>query len=103
MIRRPPRSTLFPYTTLFRSDLGAVGRADAAVVAGGPPAVGDLLLAQGLLPVVPEPLLVQPGVQVVPGQHLVLAALAGGVPVEVDAERRARGGRGRGAGVGGGR
>src|SRR5437667_9195136 len=26
MIRRPPRSTLFPYTTLFRSDVGAVGR-----------------------------------------------------------------------------
>src|SRR3989454_1032408 len=26
MIRRPPRSTLFPYTTLFRSDLGRVGR-----------------------------------------------------------------------------
>src|SRR3712207_7232774 len=26
MIRRPPRSTLFPYTTLFRS--GAVGQAD---------------------------------------------------------------------------
>src|SRR3712207_7540187 len=24
MIRRPPRSTLFPYTTLFRSALGAV-------------------------------------------------------------------------------
>src|SRR3712207_8672228 len=24
MIRRPPRSTLFPYTTLFRSDQGAV-------------------------------------------------------------------------------
>src|SRR5688572_31248422 len=22
MLRRPPRSTLFPYTTLFRSDLG---------------------------------------------------------------------------------
>src|SRR2546427_3708821 len=31
MIRRPPRSTLFPYTTLFRSD-----------VAGGPPQVADL-------------------------------------------------------------
>src|SRR3989454_9351265 len=30
MIRRPPRSTLFPYTTLFRS-LGAVGRLDAAL------------------------------------------------------------------------
>src|SRR2546421_2865742 len=28
MIRRPPRSTLFPYTTLFRSDVGVrpVGR-----------------------------------------------------------------------------
>src|SRR5260221_2231121 len=26
MIRRPPRSTLFPYTTLFRSVLLAVGR-----------------------------------------------------------------------------
>src|SRR2546422_5729838 len=24
MIRRPPRSTLFPYTTLFRSDLATV-------------------------------------------------------------------------------
>src|SRR5256886_6338122 len=28
MIRRPPRSTLFPYTTLFRS--GYTGRRDAA-------------------------------------------------------------------------
>src|SRR5260221_13262967 len=26
MIRRPPRSTLFPYTTLFRSCCGSVGR-----------------------------------------------------------------------------
>src|SRR4030095_17094111 len=27
MIRRPPRSTLFPYTTLFRSEVGhAIGR-----------------------------------------------------------------------------
>src|SRR5215813_2797132 len=25
MIRRPPRSTLFPYTTLFRSDVGHAG------------------------------------------------------------------------------
>src|SRR3712207_8304101 len=33
MIRRPPRSTLFPYTTLFRSDRSA------AVIDG--PAVGD--------------------------------------------------------------
>src|SRR3712207_7748329 len=37
MIRRPPRSTLFPYTTLFRSDevsLGRVDRRPVAVVAG---------------------------------------------------------------------
>src|SRR2546427_8776828 len=27
MIRRPPRSTLFPYTTLFRSVVEALGRA----------------------------------------------------------------------------
>src|SRR2546427_3613946 len=26
MIRRPPRSTLFPYTTLFRSDFGVARR-----------------------------------------------------------------------------
>src|SRR3712207_8822738 len=29
MIRRPPRSTLFPYTTLFRSDVGHVIRLSA--------------------------------------------------------------------------
>src|SRR3712207_8617921 len=33
MIRRPPRSTLFPYTTLFRSHRGL--DADEVVVAGG--------------------------------------------------------------------
>src|SRR3712207_7119722 len=27
MIRRPPRSTLFPYTTLFRSEAGAIATA----------------------------------------------------------------------------
>src|SRR3712207_7988560 len=36
MIRRPPRSTLFPYTTLFRSELGVrrvdVGRRGALLV-----------------------------------------------------------------------
>src|SRR5207245_5858648 len=30
MIRRPPRSTLFPYTTLFRSSDGRLGRAPLA-------------------------------------------------------------------------
>src|SRR3712207_8392379 len=33
MIRRPPRSTLFPYTTLFRSHHGA-GRRDGGIHAG---------------------------------------------------------------------
>src|SRR5258708_25744679 len=32
MIRRPPRSTLFPYTTLFRSTVACVG---AGVIGGG--------------------------------------------------------------------
>src|SRR2546425_11791556 len=50
MIRRPPRSTLFPYTTLFRSLSGGVrsrghrpagaARADRALVPYGP-ALGD--------------------------------------------------------------
>src|SRR2546430_10814320 len=37
MIRRPPRSTLFPYTTLFRSGLAASGRSTSAVAAGSSP------------------------------------------------------------------
>src|SRR5437868_12034637 len=32
MIRRPPRSTLFPYTTLFRSDLTVPEKAGGVVV-----------------------------------------------------------------------
>src|SRR2546422_4704448 len=31
MIRRPPRSTLFPYTTLFRSDQGIVGVGESII------------------------------------------------------------------------
>src|SRR2546430_8577782 len=37
MIRRPPRSTLFPYTTLFRSDKGSlatIGRSRAVAMIG---------------------------------------------------------------------
>src|SRR3712207_9108072 len=34
MIRRPPRSTLFPYTTLFRSMLVFLGRPLAAALTG---------------------------------------------------------------------
>src|SRR2546429_7337024 len=45
MIRRPPRSTLFPYTTLFRSL--QLGRAGAEVVARevGRAVADDLVLA----------------------------------------------------------
>src|SRR3712207_7574077 len=34
MIRRPPRSTLFPYTTLFRSGYGWCGKGIARYAAG---------------------------------------------------------------------
>src|SRR5258708_18326351 len=41
MIRRPPRSTLFPYTTLFRSASRGFGRAiAAALTATGTQVVG---------------------------------------------------------------
>src|SRR2546430_5280006 len=32
MIRRPPRSTLFPYTTLFRSEIKVVATDDAVTI-----------------------------------------------------------------------
>src|SRR5256885_5888676 len=35
MIRRPPRSTLFPYTTLFRSDCAESQRTHKQFLAGG--------------------------------------------------------------------
>src|SRR5690349_23199187 len=49
MIRRPPRSTLFPYTTLFRSDTTAEGLAslkpafskDGSVTAGNSSPLSD--------------------------------------------------------------
>src|SRR2546428_8472173 len=34
MIRRPPRSTLFPYTTLFRSEVGGIDVADLRIENG---------------------------------------------------------------------
>src|SRR5207253_5545015 len=43
MIRRPPRSTLFPYTTLFRSDKSTVGACGAA----GPVGAADGGVAGG--------------------------------------------------------
>src|SRR2546425_5497298 len=44
MIRRPPRSTLFPYTTLFRSRVGVAGRKwDAIVIRPKIPNAGGIL------------------------------------------------------------
>src|SRR3989449_2424978 len=40
MIRRPPRSTLFPYTTLFRSLLAAKGASHVLLVSDGTAATG---------------------------------------------------------------
>src|SRR5690242_21305983 len=49
MIRRPPRSTLFPYTTLFRSVSppdGCVGEAGLQSVRVGMPPERDLRISQ---------------------------------------------------------
>src|SRR3712207_7850842 len=48
MIRRPPRSTLFPYTTLFRS-LAALG-AEGGLLLVGEEAVGVVVAELGVLP-----------------------------------------------------
>src|SRR2546430_13275893 len=57
MIRRPPRSTLFPYTTLFRSPVGDVrfgikhtgdpDRATSALVCIAPPGRPAWLIGRG--------------------------------------------------------
>src|SRR3712207_7015988 len=41
MIRRPPRSTLFPYTTLFRSERGTTAPGRAGSVRGRRPPSGS--------------------------------------------------------------
>src|SRR3712207_6847452 len=53
MIRRPPRSTLFPYTTLFRSSVA--GGADERSWARRGVLVGAAQLAEDLGPVVEQP------------------------------------------------
>src|SRR5687768_18118839 len=52
MIRRPPRSTLFPYTTLFRSGVQGVGPVRPVHrVSGGPQGLGhDLAPVDPLAP-----------------------------------------------------
>src|SRR5690348_17992776 len=47
MIRRPPRSTLFPYTTLFRSPPHAMaGTWNAEIVPGLAPRPGDVVIGK---------------------------------------------------------
>src|SRR2546426_10114049 len=48
MIRRPPRSTLFPYTTLFRSLLPAPDAASEALLTMGLATPGEWALGAGL-------------------------------------------------------
>src|SRR5258705_3370173 len=45
MIRRPPRSTLFPYTTLFRSHHSVSAFAGSGAVAPTPPVVASTAAA----------------------------------------------------------
>ena len=70
--------------------LDAVAGAHTAVVAGRPPAVRDTGPPQRVLPVLPEEVAVEPGRDVVPGQHLVVGA----VPVHVPVDREAVAGHG---------
>src|SRR5687768_18087955 len=66
MIRRPPRSTLFPYTTLFRSEGHVLGRVDAET--------GDAQRLQRLQ--IAALLLHHPGVADQVGQARIAAAAA---------------------------
>src|SRR3712207_9503706 len=95
MIRRPPRSTLFPYTTLFRSRQappwaceGWGGRGPPTVGQGGPCSVGQAL-GQPLVEL-PDVVLggdQDPAVGVGPGGHGRLGALAGREVLLVDPVR----------------
>src|SRR5690349_24222557 len=44
MIRRPPRSTLFPYTTLFRSGAPPSRVVELAVTVASPAAISEVLV-----------------------------------------------------------
>src|SRR2546427_5250610 len=51
MIRRPPRSTLFPYTTLFRSDVHRAKARPGPAGGHAHPAAGVLVHAADAVPV----------------------------------------------------
>src|SRR4051812_49938787 len=54
MIRRPPRSTLFPYTTLFRSPWSASDRAVFAGACSGLRSMGPAIKRGALADLYPE-------------------------------------------------
>src|SRR2546425_4705232 len=54
MIRRPPRSTLFPYTTLFRSDIARTADSRFTKALAYLSQTGDLEPTQQMLPDVSE-------------------------------------------------
>ena len=63
----------------------SVARAGAAVVTGCPTAVFQAQFIEGVAPVLPQEVLVQPCREVVPRKHLVLGAVTVDVPVDIAA------------------
>src|SRR2546425_6402311 len=55
MIRRPPRSTLFPYTTLFRSLSAEIPGSTVFVVGCGPIGCFAVGIARAKQPIGPQP------------------------------------------------
>src|SRR5258708_21944116 len=76
MIRRPPRSTLFPYTTLFRSDARAIA-ADRLIPL--PDEISDEVAAAALLKGMTAEFLIHRTFAVKRGQTVLWHAAAGGV------------------------
>src|SRR3712207_8182144 len=75
MIRRPPRSTLFPYTTLFRSALSPLRRVPTLVLTGD----GDKLIPKEHSDTLVELLRRDGGEQV---EYVVVADAGHMVPLE---------------------
>src|SRR3712207_9222077 len=79
MIRRPPRSTLFPYTTLFRSprDSATGGSARTAGSTGSPPVASRQVCREVARTSDTGGLRLTGGVAHVADDHVAVAGLAG--------------------------
>src|SRR5256885_16309330 len=85
MIRRPPRSTLFPYTTLFRSPAAAkkpAKRAAATPKAAG--ASGHSEAGPGNIPESPQPRAREPRVRKPLGATITIVQYVSGIACPVD-------------------